>query len=65
MSEPNEPPELIVLTIEEALDLLSLEDARSSFLKLGLFSGALLIEAPLRLLNRKLGFDDPGEDDEH
>jgi hypothetical protein len=65
MSGSEGPPEFVVLTIEEALDLLShLEDARSSFHEAGLFSGALLIEDPIRLLNRKLGFDDLGGHDE-
>lgn len=65
MSEPTGPPAQIVLTIDEALDLLShLEDAKSSFEEAGMFAGAIVIEEPLRLLNRKLGFDDPGDVDE-
>lgn len=62
MSEPAGPPEQIVFTIDEALDLLShLEDARSSFEEAGMLDGSLLIEEPIRLVNRKLGFDDPGD----
>ena len=60
-------PEQIVFTIDEALDLLShLEDAHQSFLDQGLLSGAVLIDGQIRMLNRKLGFDDPGgRDDEY
>jgi hypothetical protein len=65
MADPVGPPEFVVLTIDEALDLLSaLEDARSSFLETGLLSGAVLIEDPIRTLSLRLGFDDPGGDDE-
>ena len=64
MSGSEGPPEEIVLTIDEA-DLLShLEDARSSLEEARMLSGALLIEEPIRLLNRKLGFDDPGDADD-
>jgi hypothetical protein len=65
MSGSEGPPEEIVLTIDEALDLLShLEDARSSLEEARMLSGALLIEEPIRLLNRKLGFEDPGDADD-
>ena len=65
MSHSEGPPESVVLTLDEALDLLShLEDARASLEEAGMFGGAILIEEPIRLLNRKLGFDDPGDVDE-
>ena len=65
MTQPGEPPEQIVFTIDEALDLPGhLEDAFQSFLEQGLLSGAVLIDDPIRLLNRKLGFANPeGRDD--
>lgn len=65
MSEPEGPPEFVVLSIEEALDLLGHpEDAHQSFPEQGLLSGAVLIDDQIRMLNRTLGFDDPeGRDD--
>jgi hypothetical protein len=65
VTEPEGPPEFIILTIDEALELLGhLEDAHQSFLAHGLLSGAVLIDDQIRMPNRKLGFDDPeGQDD--
>lgn len=65
MSEPHEPPNEIVLSLDEALDLLSLlEDAFTSFEEVGLLAGAVLIDGAIQMLARKLGFDDLGGSDE-
>ena len=63
MSEPIEPPQRIVLRLDEALDLLAaLEDARDSAVADEHLSGVVTLEAQIRILSRKLGFDDGGAD---
>ena len=65
MSDPTEPPVEIVLSLDEALDLLShLEDALTSFEEAGLLSGAVLIDDSIKMLTRKLGFSDSGDADD-
>ena len=64
MSVPSEPPDAITLTLDEALDLLvALEDARDTAVTGGHLSGVAALEAEIRMLSRKLGFDDGGADD--
>lgn len=55
-----EPPESVVLTLDEALYLLAaLEDARDHMIEGGHLVGVLPIEDQIRLISRRLGFDDP------
>lgn len=56
----DEPPDSVVLSLDEALDLLAaLEDARDHMIDGGHLAGVLPIEEQIRLLSRRLGFDDP------
>jgi hypothetical protein len=58
------PPASIVFTLDEALQLLAdLEDARETLIEGDLWSGVIALEAQIRVLNRKLGFDHPGDSD--
>lgn len=66
MADPaREPPRQIWYELEEALGLLAdLEDARDALTTAGQLSTVVLVEHQIRLLSRKLEFDDwPGTDD--
>jgi hypothetical protein len=57
---PPEPPDGIEYDLDEALDLLAaLEDARDLMIDGGHLAGVVPVEDQIRLLNRRLGFDDP------
>jgi len=62
VSQPGhqEPPlEFIWYSLAEALGLLAhLEDAVRTFAETGHLAGSVQLEAEMRLLRRKLGFDD-------
>ena len=62
-----EPPRHLRYDLDEALDLLAgLEDARDALLESGHLPVVVDIEHHIRLLSRRLDFDDPqGETDEH
>ena len=60
----DEPPEEIVLTLDEALTLLAaLEDGRDALIDSGHLAVVVAIESEIRLLSRRLGFDDDGGTD--
>jgi hypothetical protein len=62
MSGPGErePPRYVWYTLDEALELLAtLEDARDSLITAGHLPTVVAIEAQVRMLNRRLDFDDP------
>ncbi len=60
----DEPPEEIVLTLDEALTLLAaLEDGRDALVDRGHLAVVVAIEAEIRLLSRRLGFGDDGGTD--
>lgn len=65
MNDPEEPPQAITLSVEEALDVLAvLEEARESFYESDFLGGVIGVEDSIRMLSRKLGFNDPeGRDD--
>lgn len=55
-----EPPRDVWFDLEAALELLAaLEDARDGLIEAGHFALVLMIEDQIRLLSRKLNFDDP------
>ena len=55
-----EPPTEIVLDLAEALSLLGdLEDARDALIDSRHLAVVMSIESGIRVLSRKLGFDDP------
>lgn len=55
-----EPPEAVHYDLEEAMTLLAaLEDARDALIDGGFLGVVVAIEAEIRLLSRRLGFDDP------
>ena len=57
-----EPPEAIRYDLDEALTLLAaLEDARDAMIDGGTLVLVVAIETEIRMLSRKLGFDDPQE----
>jgi hypothetical protein len=59
MSSPR-PPRDIRLSLDEALALLAdLEDARDALIDSDRLAVVVAIEAQIRLLSRRLGFDDP------
>lgn len=66
MSSEPQPPQGIWYEVDEALDLLAaLEDASMSLAASNHLAGVLELESQVRLLSRRLGFDDPrGGDDE-
>ncbi len=67
MSDPSdiEPPSQVSYGLDAALDLLAaLEDARDALTDSGHLTVVVEIEDQVRLLSRKLGFDDP-EGDAH
>lgn len=56
----DEPPGAVSYSLSEALDLLAdLEDARDVLIDSGHLAAVVGIEAQIRLLSRRLGFDDP------
>jgi hypothetical protein len=58
-----EPPEAVRYTLEEALSLLAaLEDARDALIDSGHLAVVVSVEAEIRLVSRRLGFDDPEGD---
>ena len=59
----SEPPDEIRYDLDEALVLLAaLEDARDALIDSGHLSVVVSVESEIRLLSRKLGFDDPEAD---
>ena len=55
-----EPPEEVQYRLDEALTLLAaLEDARDALIESGHLAVVVSIESEVRLLSRKLGFQDP------
>ena len=59
MSAP-EPPDGVEFDLDEVLGLLAvLEDARDLMIDGGHLAGVVPVEDQIRLLSRKLGFDDP------
>ena len=63
-SDGQEPPGYVSYTLDEALELLAvLEDSRDSLIDSGHLTVALALEAHVRDLSSKLGFDDQGDDD--
>lgn len=64
---PAEPPDQVSYTLDGALVLLGvLEDARDALIDTGYLALVVAAEDQIRLLNRKLGFDDPeGDADVH
>ena len=63
MSDPppnaDEPPDALRLTLDEALGLLAaLEDARDALIASHYLAVVLTLEAEIRTLSRRLGFDD-------
>ena len=66
VSDPNgqEPPDAVWYALAEALQLLAvLEDARESLIDSGHLTVVLAVEGQLRVLNVKLGLDNPGDAD--
>jgi hypothetical protein len=64
-SGDEEPPQSVSYDLEEALELLAvLEDARETLKDTGHLTGVVALEAQVRLLSRRLGFDDPEGDDD-
>jgi hypothetical protein len=61
-----EPPRHLRYNLDEALELLAvLEDACVALVESGHLAGVLELEAQVRELSRRLGFDSPeGGDDE-
>jgi hypothetical protein len=59
-----EPPARVQYRLEEALDLLAaLEEARDALITTDHLAEAAQTEHQIRLLSRRLGFDEPGGDD--
>jgi hypothetical protein len=56
----DEPPDAIRYGLDEALTLLAaLEDARDALIQSDHLATVVSIESEIRLLSRRLGFDDP------
>jgi hypothetical protein len=56
----SQPPPAIWLSLDEALNLLAdLEDARDALIDSDRLAVVVGIETQIRLLSRRLGFDDP------
>lgn len=61
--DDEEPPDSVTYELEEALELLSvLESARTTFRDTAHFAGVVEIGDQIRLLTRRLGFDEGGFD---
>jgi hypothetical protein len=59
-----EPPARIQYQLEEALDLLAaLEEARDALITTDHLAEGAQVEHQIRLLSRRLGFDEPRGDD--
>ena len=60
MASAGEPPDRINYALDEALTLLAaLEDARDALIESGHLGVVMIVESEVRLLSRKLGFQDP------
>ncbi|MCU1460345.1 MAG: hypothetical protein JWO37_420 [Acidimicrobiales bacterium] len=60
MPGDDEPPDAVSYTLEEALTLFAaLEDARDALIDSGHLAAVVTVETEIRLLSRRLGFDDP------
>jgi hypothetical protein len=60
-SGDREPPTSVTYDLEEALELLAaLEDARATLRDGEQLAGVVSLEAQIRLLSPRLGFDDGG-----
>lgn len=58
--QSHEPPEEVVLDLEEALSLLAaLEDACDALIDGRYLVPVVAVEAEIRMLAHRLGFDDP------
>jgi hypothetical protein len=58
--DDRQPPDEVSYRLDEALDLLAaLEDARDTLIDAGRLAVVVVVEAQIRLLSRRLGFDDP------
>jgi len=56
----SEPPDGLRLDLYEALTLLAaLEDARDALIESGQLAVVVAVEAEIRIVSRRLGFDDP------
>lgn len=64
-ADRREPPRDVWFNLEEALELLAaLEDGRDALIAMGHLALVLTIDGQIRLLSRKLEFDNPeGADD--
>jgi hypothetical protein len=59
---PDEPPDGVIYGLDEALALLAaLEDAADALIQSRHLTVVLSVEAEIRLLSRRLGFDEPPE----
>ena len=59
-TDRREPPRDVWFNLEEALELLAtLEDARDALIGSGHLAVVLTIEGQIRLLSRRLDFNDP------
>ncbi len=60
MAALGDPPASVVYGLDEALTLLAaLEDARDALIESGQLAVVVSVESEVRLLSRKLGFQDP------
>lgn len=58
--DDRQPPDEVSYRLDEALDLLAaLEDVRDTLIDAGRLAVVVVVEAQIRLLSRRLGFDDP------
>ena len=63
MTDPSEPPASIELSLEQTLELLAaLEDARDALSESDHLAVLAQIEYQVRVLSRKLGFDEGNRD---
>ena len=63
MTDPSEPPASIELSLEQTLELLAaLEDARDALGESDHLAVLAQIEHQVRVLGRKLGFDEGNRD---
>ena len=58
--DDRQPPDEVSYRLDEALDLLAaLEDVRDTLIDAGRLAVVVVVEAQIRLLSRRLGFNDP------